>query len=789
MMKPTKYVLLSHCKGTISPSLLLKLTLFLISLLLLLHSGILPAQDQSPPKQLRFSTPEQLLRPMLSKMMDMKSLSTSNALLKQLNNMAAQLSEEQINQQSMFNQTALLSMRQQHQVLIDKIEHSANKQRFYFYFLHSRISLQHQLKQQDFNQILIPYLIASYSDMTDEQVITAGQALNWSIPMAENYLLNVYKEVQDETELNYEQAIEVIVNTQLLNVLYAVLPQAQNAVKNELEKRFDITPEILIKTKDGVELAATIVKKKGLKKPSPAALQFTIYADEKFHINTATHAAAHGYVGIVVNSRGKRGSHNKIIPWEKDGEDATAAINWIAKQSWNDGQVVMYGGSYNGFTQWAAAKYMPKALKTIVPYAAASPITGLPIENGIVSTDNYEWAFHVTNNKTMDNDAYLGWQHSEELLQKLYKSGRSISDIDKLDGRPNPWFQKWLQHPDYDEYYQTMLPYQQDYARINIPVLSVTGYFDGGQISAIDFLKQHEKYNSDPQHYLLIGPYDHHTAQQVPSAQYGNYTLDPVALLKDTEEVVFEWFDHVLYGKPLPKLIKDKINYQLMGSNTWQYAPSYKTLNQRGLEYYLSAEQQANGRYPLTLNKTVKTEAISMAVDMADRSEERNQRVWPIIQDNLPDKNGLVFETEPFSQDMQFAGNLSGTLSLSANKKDVDIGYKLYEHTREGKYFLLVTYISRVSYAADMAKRKLLTPGEKTQVPLTNTRMTAKLLPQGSSLVLVLNVNKNVYAQVNMGTGKPVNEETIADAGEPLTLNWFSDSRIHIPLTPWQHMN
>lgn len=789
MMKPTKYVLRSHYKGAIWPPLLFTLPLFFISLLLLLHSGILAAENQPPPEQLRFSTPEQLLRPVLSKMTDMKSLSTSNTLLKQLNDMAEQLSEEQINQQSMFNQTALLSMRQQHQVLIDKIEHSANKQRFYFYQLHSRISLQHQLKQQDFDQVLIAYLAHSYSNLTDEELITVGQALNWSIPVAENYLLNVYKDIQDQNDLSYQQAIEVIVNTQLLNVLYAVLPQAQNALKNELEKRFDITPEILITTKDGVELAATIVKKKGLTTPTPAALQFTIYADEKFHINTATHAAAHGYVGIVVNSRGKRRSHNKITPWEKDGEDAAAAINWIAKQSWNDGRVAMYGGSYNGFTQWAASKYMPEALKTIVPYTAASPITGLPIENNIVLTGNYEWAFHVTNNKTMDNDAYLGWQHSEELLQKLYKSGRAITDIDKLDGRPNPWFQKWLQHPDYDEYYQAMLPYQQDYAKINIPVLSVTGYFDGGQISAIDFLKQHEKYHGDPQHYLVIGPYDHLTAQQVPSAQYGNYTLDPVALLKDTEELVFEWFDHVLYSKPLPKLIKDKINYQLMGSNTWQHAPSYKALNQRGLEYYLSAEQQANGRYPLTLNKSVNLASVSMTVDMADRNEQRNERVWPVIQDNLPDTNGLVFETEPFSQAMQFAGNLSGTLSLSANKKDVDIAYKLYEHTSEGKYFLLVTYISRISYAADMAKRKLLITGEKTQVPLTNTRMTAKLLPQGSSLVLVLNVNKNVDAQVNMGTGKAVNEETIADAGEPLTLNWFNDSRIHIPLTPWQHKN
>jgi hypothetical protein len=51
---------------------------------------------------------------------------------------------------------------------------------------------------------------------------------------------------------------------------------------------------------------------------------------------------------------------------------------------------------------------------------------------------------------------------------------------------------------------------------------------------------------------------------------------------------------------------------------------------------------------------------------------------------------------------------------------------------------------------------------------------------------MVLNVNKNSGAQVNMGTGKDVSEETIADAGEPLEIKWFSDSEINIPLKRWK---
>jgi len=51
--------------------------------------------------------------------------------------------------------------------------------------------------------------------------------------------------------------------------------------------------------------------------------------------------------------------------------------------------------------------------------------------------------------------------------------------------------------------------------------------------------------------------------------------------------------------------------------------------------------------------------------------------------------------------------------------------------------------------------------------------------------VLVLDVNKNAGAQVNLGTGKDVSDETIADAGVPLQIKWYSDSEINIPLSKW----
>jgi uncharacterized protein len=761
-----------------------KICTYLIFIMLIFGSSAFAQNDHEK----TFTNPTQFTKTHVENINDLRSLVSSADFISQIKTLTAQLDPIIIAEQNMFNKTAILSMQGNYQGLIQLIAADSHPLSFYHYTLHSEVLLQHQadekISRSEFQQSLKALLTSRLAKMPDEELFKS--ALGWSVPNAEEYLLNIYKSYQDREFIKTDEAINIIVNTQLYRVLADVIPITTASFTLENNKRYVIEPEVMITSPEGIELSATIVRKRNDRQKRPAAFQFTIYADVDAHIMTATHAAAHGYVGIIANSRGKRSSTNEITPWEHEGKDATTVIDWISKQTWSDGQVVMYGGSYNGFTQWAAAKYMHPALKTIVPYAAASPITGLPYENNIVLTANYDWAFYVTNNKTLDPSVYNDWQKANQRRQTLYESGRPIVDIDKIDGKPNPWFQKWLSHPSYDAYYQDMLPYQQDYANINIPVLSITGYFDGGQISAVDFLTQHYQFNKNANHTLLIGPYSHFTAQNIPRSHEGNYKLDEIALEKDTEEITFAWFDHVLFNKAKPKLLKDKINYQLMGSNTWQHHPTYQNLNQQGMSFYLGSRADNNGQFTLTTSPETTSGSVTQTVDMTDRTEERNNNHWSVIEEKLNEPNGLVFVSEAFDSPQQFAGTLTGYFSIATNKRDVDIGYNLYEMMPDGKVFHLIHYMSRASYAADMSQRQLLTPGLKTKIPLTNSRMSAKLLNKGSRLVLVLNVNKNADTQVNLGSGKDVNTEVIGDAAEPLSITWFNDSEIHLPISPWK---
>ncbi len=194
-------------------------------------------------------------------------------------------------------------------------------------------------------------------------------------------------------------------------------------------------------------------------------------------------------------TRGKALSPDAPVPYEHEVTDVNAVIDWITHQSWSDGRVGMYGGSYEGFSQWAAAKHLHPALKTIVPYVAAIPGQGIPMENNVFINANYAWPFYVTNTKYLDNKTYFDNARWRALPNKWYASGAAYNCIDSIDGTPNPWLHRWLQHPAFDAYWQAMVPYKQDFASINIPVLTVTGYYDDGQISALQYLNDHYRYN------------------------------------------------------------------------------------------------------------------------------------------------------------------------------------------------------------------------------------------------------------------------------------------------------
>src|SRR6185312_12042457 len=516
---------------------------------------------------------------------------------------------------------------------------------------------------------------------------------------------------------------------------------------------------------------------KGAAKRLPTLLEFTLYDSQ----NYAKECAAHGYVGVVAYARGKHGSSGAVVPYQHDGDDARAVINWIAKQAWSDGRVGMYGDGYSGFTPWAAAKHLPPALKAIATSAPTAPGVDVPMGGSIFQNSAYRWSSYVTNTKESDKASYYDDALWHALDQKWYKSGRRYRDMGTLHGKPNPIFIRWLNHPSYDRYWQNMVPFREQFAHIDIPILTVTGYYAGSELGALYYFTQHHKYDARADHTLLIGPYDDSVMQRGPLATLQAYTVDPAALI-DVHELRYQWFDHVFKGAAKPALLAGRVNFEVMGANEWRHAASIDAMATGTLKFYLNAA--AGDEQRLTLKKPQRLAFVRQWVNLADRRDASWMPSTDLISKSLATHNDRMFVSEPMGKITEINGSFSLRLDFTVNKMDVDLNVILYERRADGDYIRLFSPTDevRASYARDRVHRHLLRAGERQELVIRGERMTSRQLQPGSRLVMVLGVNKRPDREINYGTGNDVSEESIADARPPLKIRWYNDSYVEIPV-------
>lgn len=169
-----------------------------------------------------------------------------------------------------------------------------------------------------------------------------------------------------------------------------------------------------------------------------------------------------------------------------------------------------------------------------------------------------------------------------------------------------------------------------------------------------------------------------------------------------------------------PELLKDKVSYQVMGTNKWKHVSRLEKMSNKTLKFYL------NNNFILDKKKPKKNLFVKQTIDFKDRKNENNYYTPSIIFDTLNVSNGLVFMTKEFEKEFSINGSFTGNLYATINKKDMDISMALYELMPNGKYFFLTRYVGRASYAKDNSKRQLLKPNEKELITFTNTRLISK---------------------------------------------------------------
>jgi putative CocE/NonD family hydrolase len=569
-------------------------------------------------------------------------------------------------------------------------------------------------------------------------------------------------------------AAEAVSAHEALVAWTTLLPASAPLLRADAERRLLIDDQLLIPTPDGAKIAAILVR------PRPAGgrklvslLNFTIYANDSWSFADAVKMATYGYAGVVAYTRGKGRSPGPVVPYEHDSADAATVIEWLAHQPWSDGRVGMFSGSYNASTQWAAVKHHPPALRAIATNASNAPGVDTPMQGNVFQSFIYPWPFYTTDTKGLDDEIYDDHARWDELERKWYASGRPYRDLDKIDGKPNPVFDTWLEHPSYDAYWRRLIPYAREFAKVDIPVFVETGYYDGGMVGALYYLEQHYRFRPSADHRLLVGPY-HHTAMQTGVLPVvDGYAIDPAARI-DLQDIRLKWFDHVFYGAPLPRLLSDRINFEVMGANRWRHVASLSRMSDQRRRLYLT-DRPKDGRFGFS--RAAPTAAgPELRVNLADRSDA----AYRPPEDRPDTRNALVFSTEPLTRATEVDGLFQGRFTVATNKRDFDLAVDFYEQCADGRYLPLASYLGRASYMVDRSHRRLLTPERPTSLGFQSQTLTARLLAPGSRIVAVIGVPKRPGLQINYGTGRDVSDESIVDAKTPLRIRWFAGSYLEL---------
>lgn len=229
---------------------------------------------------------------------------------------------------------------------------------------------------------------------------------------------------------------------------------------------------IKIPLRDGVQLNATLYAPAQSTDPSPVIFTLTPYVGQTYH-DYAMYFASRGYRFLTIDVRGRGNSEGSFKPNVNEAADGYDIVEWLAKQPYCNGKVTMWGGSYAGYDQWATAKQAPRHLATIVP--AASPFMGVdfPIRNNVAYSYLVQWLTYVAGRSLQDKifGDHAFWRAK---FKQWFVSGAPFRQLDSIVGHASPTFQEWLDHPMRDAYWDGYNPSPEQYARLAIPVLTIT---------------------------------------------------------------------------------------------------------------------------------------------------------------------------------------------------------------------------------------------------------------------------------------------------------------------------
>jgi uncharacterized protein len=421
--------------------------------------------------------------------------------------------------------------------------------------------------------------------------------------------------------------------------------------------------QVYVPMKDSVRLWACMTRPVSKKKKEkfPALLVMDPYAEDcKLTRYNEAFLSGNGYVVCTFHVRGSGKSEGKLFDREyseQEIQDAVAIIDWLSKQSWSNGAVGMYGGSWSAFNAIETAMRKPRALKAIISYVGTEDLYNEDVHyaDGVFRFDDYiiladMFCYTPPPLNSLD-EMILQNRFDQPPLSLTYLKHQSDGEFWRKDIRLNI-------HPD----------------TLKVPTLMVGGWYDGYRTAILRALQ-----NIKAPIKAIVGPWDHSTESPEPSADLKKFEL--------------RWWDYWLKKKPTG--IMNDPDLTVYMRKTYQPVPAVTEIpgQWQSFTHWPPADLKEQVLY-FNSDRLLSTQPASKdsAVLKYIPTSGNQAGIWwgNVMPDQrAADAFSLVFESEPVKEQTAILGQPIAKLLASATAPHANWYVKLSDVAPDGTVSLI----------------------------------------------------------------------------------------------------
>jgi putative CocE/NonD family hydrolase len=342
--------------------------------------------------------------------------------------------------------------------------------------------------------------------------------------------------------------------------------------------------DVMIPMRDGVQLHAEIWRPKNVAAKLPILIQRSPYGFElptvqRYFAVQYKELAADGYIFVLQDIRGRFGSEGQFVMLRPkstkpggidEATDTYDSIDWLIKHlPDNNGKVGIFGVSYLGWTTAMSTIHPHPALKAISVQASPEDMfIGDDFHHNGAFRLDYGWEYAAaleTNGRTMKAFSF----GADDPYDWYLKQAR-LADLDtKYLGQRLPTWQNFVQHPNYDAYWQAQVTTTQMPAHVAVPDLIVAGWWDQEDFyGPLTIYKREQQRDPNNKSFLVVGPWNHGGWAKSNGKSYGPFDFGSATADYFRAKAEVPWFRYWLKGEGA--LDQPKALIFETGSNRWK---------------------------------------------------------------------------------------------------------------------------------------------------------------------------------------------------------------------------